>query len=91
MDAEPSHPVHSFAKSEDEQYQISLNRFKDRCYIDIRLWFQGSDTASWRPTKKGICIPVERFPEFLEGVEALQRRLATMRSAEASEAGRAVQ
>ena len=43
--------VHSFEKSSTEQIQVSLSTFKGKTYVDLRIYYKGSD-GEYRPTKK---------------------------------------
>lgn len=67
--------VHSFPKSEDEEVRIGLQKYKGRYYIDLRVWFQ-DETGTFKPSKKGISVSVERFPELRKGLEKLLEGLS---------------
>jgi hypothetical protein len=59
-------PIHIFEKNEKEQIRISLNEYHGIEYIDIRLFFLSDD--GFRPTKKGVTIRKDLYPELLNGV-----------------------
>jgi len=41
-----------------EQLQISINEFKGKSYLDMRIFYTTDEGATWLPTKKGVtCSP----------------------------------
>ena len=68
--------VHSFAKHKDNKtdlFRIILKKYKDRYYIDFRLWFQVGEGTELRPTRKGIALSAELLPEVRKGIEELYK------------------
>ena len=43
---------------------VRLSRFRERDYLDIRNFYEADD-GEWRPTRKGIAIPVELYQELM--------------------------
>ena len=41
-------------KSATEQLQIALSEFKDKKYLDLRIFYTTDSGATWLPTKKGV-------------------------------------
>ena len=60
--------VHSFQKNESEEIRISLREYKNRHYLDLRLFFQPQDQREMVPSKKGITVSVEFLPELKRGL-----------------------
>lgn len=58
--------VHAFDRTDDEQVRIYFGEFRGTRYIDIRIYYLAED--GFRPTKRGIRIHEELFPELLRGV-----------------------
>lgn len=70
---EESQVIHVFPKNPDEEVRFSIRTYKERRYLDVRLWFRPSAGGDYRPTKKGITVGVEHVQEFHRGIEqALQ-------------------
>ncbi len=46
---------------------IRLSKFRDRDYLDIRNFYEGED-GQWLPTRKGVAVPVEFYPELMEAL-----------------------
>ncbi len=51
------------------QIHVRLSRFRDRDYLDIRNFYQADD-GEWRPTRKGIAVPVEFYDELMAALTA---------------------
>lgn len=66
-------PIHSFPNTNGEEIQIAIRKYQGRYYVDLRHWFQSreGESGSLRPTKRGVFLPVERFPELKQGVDLL--------------------
>lgn len=63
--------LHSFPKNETEEVRFSIRRYKDRAYLDLRVWFQPSEGGEYRPTKKGLTLGVEFLPELRRALESV--------------------
>ena len=67
-------------KGMDGQIHVRLSRFQGRDYLDIRNFFQ-TDDEEWKPTRKGIAIPVELYPEILAALKEAEPLIAERRKA----------
>ncbi len=56
------------------QIHVRLSRFRDRDYLDIRNFYQ-TDDGNWRPTRKGIAIPVELYDELMAALTAAKAEI----------------
>ena len=64
--------VYSFPKCTGEEIQIAVRKYQGKYYIDLRQWFESRQQGGeLKPTKKGVIFPMERLPEFKEGVDKL--------------------
>ncbi len=70
-----SEPVAEMEKGPNEKIFFSLSEYKGKKYADIRIYFE-DDEGEWKPTKKGITLSPDRFAEFKDNVEALEKFLA---------------
>ena len=77
--------IHIFAKNSDEQIQIALNRYQDRVYVDMRVWYKSRYGRGFRPTKKGVCFPLDRLSDFTEGMNRLLETVKEMASPHSDE------
>jgi len=46
---------------------IRVSKFRDRDYLDIRNFYE-TDDGEWKPTRKGIAIPVDLYDELIEAL-----------------------
>lgn len=61
--------IYSFPKNEQEEVRFTLRSYKDRQYLDLRLWFQPSSGGDLRPTKKGLTLGLEYLSELKRGID----------------------
>lgn len=66
--------VGAVGKRSNEQILIGLREFRGARFIDIRAYFE-ADNGEWRPTKKGVTLPIDALPEFAEVVAGLGETL----------------
>jgi hypothetical protein len=60
-------PAHIISKNKKDQIRIGLNEYKGRQYLDVRQFYLAGEN-DWKPTGKGITMPVDLYPELLRGV-----------------------
>ena len=58
-------------KSDMTKIIVTEQEWGGRTRIHIREWYKGEDEA-WRPTKKGVTIKKEDFPELLKVLKAVK-------------------
>lgn len=66
-------PVHVIEKRKNEQLRISINEYKGHQYIDIRSFFRTDE--EFLPSRKGVTLKVDDYPELLNGVILLGQTL----------------
>lgn len=67
--------VHSFQKNETEEIRISLREYKNRHYLDLRLFFQPQDKNEMVPSKKGLTVSIEFLPELKRGLLKFEQEM----------------
>ena len=67
--------LYQFARNQDEKVQFRLRDYKDKRYIDLRVFFKPKDQDELLPTKKGITLAVEFLPEIKKGISACERKV----------------
>jgi len=70
-----SEVIASIEKNSMEEVRVSLTEFKGKELIDLRVYYQPEDGEEKRPTKKGITISPEKFPELKKAILALEKVL----------------
>ena len=66
--------IYSFPMNNGEEIRIAVHHWQGKHYIDLRQWFESrrkGEEGLIKPTKRGIIFPMERLPEFKEGVDKL--------------------
>ena len=62
--------ISTIERSSTEQLQISINEYKGKKYLDLRIFYTTDNGASWLPTKKGVTISPSDLSILKEAVEA---------------------
>ena len=73
MSNQDSRIIHAFSKNEGEEIQLALRKYNGKYYIDLRLWYQTPEHPVYKPTRKGVFFPIERFSDLRKGVEQLAK------------------
>ena len=69
--------VYTFRKNATEEVQASIRKFKDRTYVDLRVWVERDNGhAQFTPTKKGLTLSCYVLPELKKAIQALEDELA---------------
>lgn len=68
--------VYSFKRNENEEVRVSIGEYKDKTYVDCRIFFE-TKTGDWSPTKKGITIASDLVPELIKGLEKASEAVST--------------
>ena len=66
--------VRSIDKGLGSRIHVRLSRFKDRDYVDVRNFYE-TDDGEWKPTRKGIAVPVELYDELMDALRAAKEEI----------------
>ena len=58
-----------------EQLQISINSYKEKKYLDLRIYYTTDDGESWLPTKKGVTVSPDSLQILKDSVEKAMEEL----------------
>jgi hypothetical protein len=72
--ADKAQLIHAFPKNPLEEIRVSLTEFKKKPYIDFRVYYKGDD-GEYHPSKKGLTLSLDLFPDLLEAVEKAKKLL----------------
>ena len=61
-----------------EQVQISINSYKDKKYLDLRIYYTTDDGGTWLPTKKGVTVSPDNLILLKDAVEEAMQELLTV-------------
>ena len=62
-------------RSSTEQLQISINSYKEKKYLDLRIYYTTDEGANWLPTKKGVTVSPENLQALKEAIETAMSEL----------------
>jgi hypothetical protein len=68
-------------KGMGNRIHIRLSRFRDRDYLDIRNFYEADD-GEWKPTRKGIAIPVDLYGELISALKEAEPLIKNLPSAQ---------
>ncbi len=67
--------IRAIDKGLGSRIHVRLSRFRERDYLDIRNFYE-TDDGEWKPTRKGIAIPVEFYDELIDALRAAKEEIA---------------
>ena len=77
MAAEPK-LIATVPRSAIEQLQISINEYKGKSYLDMRIYYTTDDGLNWLPTKKGVTVSPENMELLKDAIdEAMKEFMST--------------
>jgi len=60
------------------QVRLALEEYKGYLLADVRFWYLAAD-GELRPSPRGVALPLERWPEFVDAVRVFDERLSAAR------------
>lgn len=70
--------VHTFQTRPEEEVRFTVKEYKDRKYLDLRLWFQSPNDGRYYPTKKGLTLSLDYLGELKKGLESAGREASEL-------------
>ncbi len=67
--------VHEIQRNETEVLRVSLRDYKEKTYLDLRVFFQVAQGGEWIPTKKGLTVDVAHLSDLKAGIEKAEAAL----------------
>lgn len=65
--------VYTFSRNKDEKVCTAVSLFKDRVYVDFRVYFIDKESGELRPTKKGLTIARDLLPNLKSAILACEK------------------
>jgi hypothetical protein len=66
--------VAKFEKNSREEIRVSLDDFRGRKIINIRVFYR-SETGDWAPGKQGLAVSADRYRDLAEAILKLGEKL----------------
>lgn len=67
--------LYQFSRNQDESVFVTLRDYKNKKYVDLRVFFQPKDAEDMKPTKKGLTLGVEHLGELKKGILICEKQL----------------
>ena len=81
MSAEPN-LIATVPRSATEQLQISINEYKGKSYLDMRIYYTTDDGLNWLPTKKGVTVSPENMELLKDAIDEAMKEFMSTEAAE---------
>lgn len=65
----------SIERNATEELQISINEYKGKKYVDMRIFYTTDEGDSWNPTKKGVTIAPDKIEDVKVALTKAQEEL----------------
>lgn len=72
--------VYEFQRNENERIRATVSDYKNKLYVDFRVFFSDVQTGESKPTKKGLTLPYALLPQLKNAVTACERTLSRISS-----------
>lgn len=59
----------SFRKADGAEVRVSVQDYKGRRVVDVRVWYRPRNCSDYVPTRKGITIDADKLPELMAALE----------------------
>lgn len=66
--------IRAFDRGAGQQLQVRLVTFRGREYLDLRNFYL-DENDEWKPTRKGIAIPLELYDELMAALKEVGETL----------------
>jgi len=66
--------IAQFEKNATEVVRVSLTEYRGRKLVDVRVYYS-DDEGQYHPTKKGVSLSVEVYPDFKRALLELEKIL----------------
>lgn len=65
----------NISRSATEEVRIQINEYKNKKYLDLRIYYTTDEGINWNPTKKGVTFSPDKLEELKQAVEKAQKEL----------------
>jgi hypothetical protein len=66
--------IAQFEKNATEVVRVSLTEYRGRKLVDVRVYYS-DDEGQYHPTKKGVSLSVDVYPDFKRALVELEKIL----------------
>ena len=73
--ADESKLLATVERNDRERLQISVNEYKGKNYLDLRIFFTTDGGDTWRPTQKGVTVAPEGLETLRDAIDEAMKEL----------------
>jgi hypothetical protein len=59
-------------RGQTQQIQLRVSEFKEKRYIDLRTYYFDEKDETFKPTRKGISVPVELYEDLKAAIAKVE-------------------
>jgi hypothetical protein len=61
--------VAAIRKADGAEVRVTVQGYKGRRVVDVRVWYQPAGGAEFVPTRKGVTVDADKLPALAEAIE----------------------
>ncbi len=73
--------IATIPRSATERLQISINEYKGKSYLDLRIFYTTDDGAKWLPTKKGVTCSPDNIENLRDAIDEAMKEFMSVEEA----------
>ena len=70
--------IYQFPRNENEAICFRIHEYKNRKYVDLRIFFKSKQGDEMFPTKKGITVGLEHLAELKKGLSMCEQKAVAL-------------
>ena len=70
--------LHQFNRGENESVYVTLKEYKERLYLDLRLYYKPENGEEMVPTRKGLTIAYDQLKDLKSAITACEHDLLAL-------------
>lgn len=60
--------VAAIRKADGAEVRVTVQGYKGRRVVDVRVWYQPAAKSDFVPTKKGVTVDADKLPELARAI-----------------------
>ena len=64
--------VAAIRKADGAEIRVTVQGYKGRRVVDVRVWYLPAGSAEYVPTRKGVTFDTDKLPELIGALETLR-------------------
>jgi hypothetical protein len=72
--------IGAIRKADGAEVRVSIQNYKGRRVLDIRIWYQPAANLSYVPTRKGVTVDADKLSGLMEILTCAEKAIDDRRS-----------